>query len=495
MNDISTPDAYTRLLERSRELNLLGGARNLLSWDQETGLPHKGVAFRAEQLAYLGGKMHRLQTDAAVGKWIAECEDAGIDAASFEAANVREWRWEYEQATKLPSEFVEEESKATSLAMEAWQAARGKSDFGAFRPHLEKMVDLSRRKADYFGYETCAYDALLNCYERGATSAALVKTFSELREALAEIGPLAWEKSAAIPAGLLKGNYPIAAQQAFNAEVAAAFGFDFEAGRIDTTAHPFCSGIAPGDTRLTTRYDQSDFTSSLYGVLHECGHGLYEQGLPKDDNGAPATESVSLGIHESQSRLWENHVGRAPEFWAFWYHRAVEHFPSIRKHSFEDIARAVLRSERTFIRVEADEVTYDAHIILRFEIERRLISGDLLANDVPEAWNADFEAMFGLKVGKDANGCLQDIHWSMGGIGYFPTYSLGNINAAQLMHAAAPQVGDGLKTGDYAALLEWLRENIHRHGRHYLPDELMQRATGEAPNAKYHIEHLKKLYT
>jgi carboxypeptidase Taq len=487
------PDSYASLLERSRELNLLAGARNVLSWDQETYLPKKGVAFRAEQLAYLGGKMHRLQTDGVVGTWIAKCEDAGLDG--LEAAAVREWRWEFDLATKLPSEFVEEESRVSSLAMEAWQSARGKSDFAEFRPHLEKLVDLSRRKADFFGYEACAYDALLDCYERGSTSAGLVETFSALRASLAEIGPLAWERSASVPADLLHGHYPVAAQQAFNAEVAAAFGFDFEAGRIDTTAHPFCSGIAPGDTRLTTRYDEADFMSSLYGVLHEVGHGLYEQGLPKDENGAPVTESVSLGIHESQSRLWENHVGRSPEFWAVWYDRACVHFEDLRKHSVEDVMRAVLRSERTFIRVEADEVTYDAHIILRFEIERRLISGELAVADVPEAWNAEFEAMFGLKVDKDSNGCLQDIHWSMGGFGYFPTYTQGNINAAQLMNAARPHIGDGLKVGNYEALLTWLRENVHQHGRRYLPNELMQRATGEAPNAKYHCEHLRKTYT
>ena len=275
-------------------------------------------------------------------------------------------------------------------------------------------------------------------------------------------------------------------------------GFDFEAGRIDTTTHPFCSGLAPGDTRLTTRYDETDFLSSLYGVLHECGHGLYEQGLPKTEDGLPVTDASSLGIHESQSRLWENHVGRSPAFWEHWFPRAAEHFPSLRNLTPTDLAGAGSRSERSFIRVEADEVTYDLHVMLRFDLESRLMAGELEVADVPAAWNAAFEELFGLKVDKDANGCLQDIHWSMGSMGYFPTYSLGNLTAAHLFHHARrlkPEIDGELRAGNYGTLLGWLREKIHLPGRRWMPGELIERATGEVLNPAHHIAHLRERYT
>ncbi len=485
--------AYENLLSLSRELTLLRSTASLLGWDQETNLPPKGVAFRAEQLGYLSGRVHEMFTAPHVGDWISHCEDN----SSGDAANLREWRWEYDRSTKLPTEFVEEFEKTRAHSMEAWQKARAGSDFGQFQPHLEKIVELSRRKADYIGYETCPYDALIDAWERGMTSARLREIFDALKSEIAEIGPAAWEKSASIPENSLNGDYPVGAQQAFNRKVAEAFGFDFEAGRIDTTTHPFCSGMAPGDTRLTTRYDASDFTSSLYGVMHETGHGLYEQGLPKDVTGAPVTESSSLGIHESQSRLWENHVGRSAAFWEHWYGTAVEHLPSLKNHTVEDVIRAVQRSAKSFIRVEADEVTYDLHVLLRFDLESRLMSGDLEVRDVPGAWNHAFEEMFGLKVENDRDGCLQDIHWSMGTLGYFPTYSLGNLNASHLFHHAKiqkPEIEGELARGEYGTLLAWLREHIHQRGRQELPEALIEAATGEPLNAQYHVNHLRERY-
>ena len=294
--------------------------------------------------------------------------------------------------------------------------------------------------ADQWGYAESRYDALLEGHERGARASELKKLFAEFRPQLVAILGPAVERSRSVPEDLLDGDYPIAAQQAFNREVAAAVGFDFDAGRIDTTTHPFCTGLGPGDTRMTTRYDARNFTESLYGVLHETGHGLYDQGLVAEHYGTPLGKDCSMGIHESQSRLWENHVGRSLVFWQHWQGRACEHFPNLRKFTPEQIHGAINRVTPSFIRTEADQVSYDLHILLRFEMELRLINGDLAVADVPAVWNAEFEKMLGLKVPDDARGCLQDIHWSLGAFGYFPTYTLGNLNAAQLMNTVAWEV-------------------------------------------------------
>lgn len=487
--------AYDKLIERSREIALFTSSAGLLSWDQETFMPGGGVNYRAEQLAFLGGKAHALFTAPEVGEWIATEEGGASDGV--QAANVRAWRWSYDRATKLPVEFVQERARVSSLAKSAWAEARETSEFSRFAPHLEKIVDLNRRQADYYGYEGEPYDALLETYERGATTAGVGGLFEDLKPQLREIGRAAAERSANVPADLLAGDYPQTAQADFNSAVAAAFGFDFQRGRIDTTTHPFCTGLAPGDTRLTTRYDTRDFSSSFYGVLHETGHGLYEQGLPEEHFGTPAGSSASLGIHESQSRLWENHVGRQPAFWNHWYGKAVESLPTLKSRSVEDLSAAAARSQAGFIRVDADEATYDLHIILRFEIERELISGELAVADLPEAWNARFENFFGLQVDKDSNGCLQDIHWSMGALGYFPTYTIGNLCAAQLFAKAGEEISgmdQQLATGNYSELLAWLRSRIHEKGSQLLPNELIEQATGQPLDARFHLEHLKARY-
>ncbi|MGK0185198.1 MAG: carboxypeptidase Taq [Verrucomicrobiales bacterium] len=487
---------YAKLVERFREISYLGSASALLGWDQETYMPASAIAFRAKQGAYFSARMHELATGADVGDWLMACEDAGL-TDPVAAANVREWRHDYDRETKLETALVAEFKEATSLGISAWQGAREKSDFAIFQPHLEKLVELNMIKADAWGYEECRYDALLETYERGARASQLDDVFGSLKPKVVEIVQAALERSKSIPGDLLGGEYPQAQQMAFNREVAEAIGFDFSAGRIDTTAHPFCSGLAPGDVRLTTRYNENDFTSSLFGVLHEAGHGLYEQGLQPELFGTPCGEAVSLGIHESQSRLWENHVGRSRAFWERWLPRAVHFFPHLAKISIDEMTAAVNRAELSHIRVEADEATYDLHVMLRFEMEKRLVSGDLKVADLPAAWNEEFQSMFGLEVRQDAEGCLQDIHWSMGALGYFPTYSLGNLNASQLF-ARAMTHGDGIESalvaGNYAPLLDWLRKNVHQHGRRFLPDDLMSTVTGESVQPAYHLAHLQNRY-
>jgi len=486
--------AYQKLRERFREVALIGGASGLLSWDQDTYMPPKSAPCRADQLACLSGWRHRLAVAPEVNDWIKACEDQGFPAGSKEAANLREWRRDYDREAKLPQALVEDFERTSSLARMAWMDARAKSEFPIFAPHLAKLLALTREKANYWGYQDSRYDALLDGFEPGARTGQLRSLFAELRPAIVAIlGPAA-ERSAITPGELLSGNYPIAGQQALNREVAAAMGFDFEAGRIDTTAHPFCASPGVGDVRLTTRYHERDFSVSLYGVMHEAGHGLYDQGLPEDDFGTPAGEAASLGIHESQSRLWENKVGCARPFWEHWLPAAARHLPDLARFSPAEITRALNRVSPSFIRVEADEVTYDLHIILRFELELRLLEGDLAVADLPTAWNEEFEKMFSLRVPDDAHGCLQDIHWSLGIFGYFPTYTLGNLNSAQLFAAARKQIA-GLDTqlaqGSYKALLDWLRANVHAHGRCLPPQDLMQQATGEPTQISYHLEYLR----
>jgi carboxypeptidase Taq len=490
-------EPYRLLRDRMREVVTVRSAAGVLGWDQETFLPEKGVPYRAGQLACLNGWQHRLATAPEVGGWIKACEDHGFRDGSIESTNVRGWRRAYDRAVKLPVELVEEISRTTSVAHGAWIEARRSSDFAHFQPHLEQVVDLTRRKADCWGWSDCRYDALLDEFEPGARTAAISALFIDLAPRIsALIGP-ATERSARWPATRLAGSYPRAAQEAFNREVAEAIGFDFKAGRIDASVHPFCSSLGPDDTRLTTRYDEADFTKSLYGVLHETGHGLYDQGLNKDQWGLPAGDAASVGIHESQSRLWENHVGGTPAFWKHWLSRASAHFPHLKGIDPEAVAGAAARVSPSLIRVEADEVTYDLHIILRFEIERDLIGGTLGVRDVPAAWNTRFETLLGIPVPDDARGCLQDVHWGFGLFGYFATYTLGNLNASQLMHRATqdlPDLGDELGSGNYRPLLEWLREKVHRHGQRWLPQDLMDTVTGEPTRAAYHLDYLREKF-
>jgi len=487
--------AYSNLCERFDEIALLNSAAGHLGWDQETYLPKGGGPVRSRQLSYLSGKVHQLATSDDVGGWISECEGGDFTDGSIEAANISGWRHGYDRAVKLPSSLVKEFAGTTSEAVAVWQDAREKSDFSLFSPTLAKVVDLTRQKAEAWGYESEPYDALLEEYERGVCANDIATVFDALEPELVEI--VAEACSAKPGAVLPSGPYPVADQMEFNAKVAAAIGFDFDRGRIDTAAHPFCTGLTPGDTRLTTRYTEDDFTSSLFGVLHEAGHGMYEQGLLADQWGRPAGTSVSLGIHESQSRLWENHVGRSAEFWEVWLPEAQKSFPVLEGLAVGDMVKIVNTAKKSHIRVEADEVTYDLHILLRFQLERALFAGDLDVADLAGEWNTRFEELFGLPVKKDADGCLQDIHWSFGLIGYFPTYTLGNLNAAQLYRAAhqqLPSLAGELASGRYGSLLSWLNTNVHEVGMQKTPPEILSDSTGEAVQSRYHLEHLRSRY-
>lgn len=484
------------IFEKARKCALIRSSAEVIGWDQETYMPPAAANHRADQIAWLYSHAHELATSIEWKEALEQAE-ATDDGSDFTAsANLRELRREFARATKLPVELVSRASSAASLAKHAWADARKRSDFTTFAPHLETLLGIAREQAELWGYQEEAYDALLDGYERNTSTGAVAALFDKLKPELREIAAHAVKNSAAHAPSLPEGPYPIEAQRRFNEQVARSIGFDFEAGRIDTTTHPFCTTLGPRDIRLTTRYMESDFTSSLFGVLHEAGHGLYEQGLPADDFGLPSGTAVSLGIHESQSRLWENHVGRSRAFWNRWYPVAQEIFPQLADFPQEKFMHYLWRAEFTPIRVEADEATYDLHILLRFSLERQMVSGTLAVKDVPEAWNNGFKELFGFAPPDDAHGCLQDIHWSMGGLGYFSTYTLGNINSAQLFAAAQkdPAIAAATEKADYAPLLAWLRENVHSKGATLDPAELIRQATGSVPTPDAYLAHLRSRY-
>jgi carboxypeptidase Taq len=489
--------AYAELVRRSKDVALIQSCSAVLQWDQQTYMPKAGSALRGDQLAMLAALAHDRATDPRVGELLAAVEASPFAPDSLEAANVREMRHSYDRATKLPKRLVEELARVTTQAQEAWVGARAKSEFPAFRPWLEKVLALKREEAHAVGFKGHAYDALLDEYEPGMTSAEVTHIFADLAKELVPLIRAVAESLRKPDRSVLDRDFPTDRQKVFGEAAAAAIGFDFTAGRLDTTTHPFCSGFGPGDCRITTRYNPRAFHESFFGVLHEAGHGLYEQNLPAEHFGTPAGAACSLGIHESQSRLWENQVGRSRPFWEHFFPRMKQTFPTVSDVSPEAFFFAVNEVRPSFIRVEADEATYNLHIILRFELELKLITGELSVADLPAAWNTKFQSLFGMIPPSDREGCLQDIHWSLGGVGYFPTYTLGNLYAAQFMAAArrdlgGPDVEAGFRRGEFAALADWLKSRVHAHGRRYRSGELCLRATRQSLSSAPFLTYLRE---
>ncbi len=492
-------DLFDELVSRLKQTAVLASCSALLGWDEQTYLPPGGAPHRAEQLGLLAGLAHQRATDPRVGELLSELEASRhFSPETADGALLREARRDFDRKTKLPQRLVEQLSKTTTLAQHAWVEARKKKDFAAFQPWLEQVIALKREEADAINLGGEKYDALLDDYENGATSERIEAAFAELRTELVSLLAAIRDSGIEPDTSIITRRFPIEAQRAFGQSAASAIGFDFNRGRIDEAAHPFCSGNGPGDCRLTTRYDEHHFPQAFFGTLHEAGHGLYEQGLPAEYYGTPLGEACSLGIHESQSRMWENFVGRSWAFWSHFFPEAQRAFPeALAGVDAESLYRAVNDVRPSFIRVEADEVTYNLHIMLRFELERPLIRGDLSPADVPDAWNEAFRRDFGMSPANASEGCLQDIHWSAGLVGYFPTYTLGNIYAAQLFDKARSDLGDldaMFRGGDFAPLKQWLVENVHRHGRRYRPTELIERVTGSPPTSAPLVRHLRTKY-
>lgn len=493
---------YTELHNKMRDIETLTATERIISWDQETMMPTNGAELRADQLTQLSGMIHAKKTDPAIGE-LLQAAAADSQADEIQAANIREMQRDFDRDTKLPTTLVEALARASSLGMHAWKEARAKEDFSIFAPKLKEIFDLNREKADCLGVPEGGerYDALMDLYEPGMTAARTEEVFKPLRTFTVDTLASLRDKTDNFtntpdlsPATL---NLPLAQQKQFVKKVLEQMCYSDDEGREDDAAHPFCTGIGPGDTRITNRYRADGWCDSLSSGMHEGGHALYEMGIDKRTYfGLPMGSAVSLGIHESQSRMWENQIGRSLPFWNWALPIAREIFGEAIPASINPTAmfKASNLMHPSFIRVESDELTYNLHIMLRFDFERALIKEDLSINDLPAAWNERMKQDFGLDVPNDSKGCLQDIHWSMAAVGYFATYSFGNIYSAQFWNtigSAFPDRDAMVERGELEPIRNWLRDNIHAHGRRYSADDLCAKVTGEGMNAEPLMAYLK----
>lgn len=489
---------YDALLAHSRETALLASVESLLGWDERTQLPPAGNEYRAEQMTYLAGVVHKRRTDPRLGEWLGELTASPLaaDRTSDSGATIRELKRQYDKKVRLPQKLVEELTRTAVLAQHAWVEARQKDDFASFRPLLEKTYVLKRQEAEALGYPQCPYDALLDDYEPHALTADVAETLAGLRAELVPLVAAIRDSGRQPKREILTRKYPLDVQRDFGTQASARVGFDYQRGRLDVTHHPFCTGMGPHDHRITTRYEEEYFPCAFFGILHEAGHGMYDQGLRTDQFGLPLGDALSLGIHESQSRMWENQVGRSRAFWEFFYGDAQRAFPAaLGDVSRDDFFFAINDVRPTLIRVEADEATYNLHILVRFELEQALINDDLRVADLPAAWNDKYREYLGITPPNDADGVLQDIHWSAGLVGYFATYSLGNLYAAQFFERADKDLGglhQQFARGEFQPLLDWLRKNIHVDGKRYTSAELVQRVTGRPLSHGPLIAHLRR---
>ncbi|MFK7845898.1 MAG: carboxypeptidase M32 [Rhodothermales bacterium] len=473
---------------------------NLLEWDQETYMPEGAAGARAHQIATLRKLAHELFTRDEMGELLeaAGQELNGADPLSTEAALVRVAGRDFERALKLPAELVADFARAVSHGKNAWKEARESDTFATFAPHLQTLVDLNIQKAEAYGYTDKIYDAMLDQYEPGMKTAEVESVFADLREQLVPI--VQQIQAASQPADpFLHIKYDHQKQWDFGLDVIRDFGYNFKCGRQDVSAHPFTTSFSITDVRLTTRVNEHFFPTALFGTLHEAGHGLYEQGVALELDRTPLAEGTSLGMHESQSRLWENLVGRSKPFWEHYYPKLQRIFPDqLKAISLDTFYPALNKVNPSLIRVEADEVTYNLHIMLRFEIENALVDGKVKVNDLPELWRTKMGEYLGVTPENDADGVLQDIHWSLGVFGYFPTYALGNLMSTQLFDQASkdlPNLDDQMRNGQFAELLSWLQTNIHQYGRKLEAGEILERVTGERLNSESWLRYVKQKYS
>ncbi len=487
-----------QLREVLAQVNDLSSAAALLHWDQATYMPSGGAAARGRQLATLSRLAHETFIQPRVGELLESLRalENESDPEGFEAALIRVTRRDWEKAARIPTEFEARFSSHCALSYEAWTRARPANDWNLMRPILEKTLDLSRELASFTPHDHPA-DPLIDESDPGFTAAQISALFGELR---AELVPLVADVAARGGAddAVLRGHFDLSAQKQFAREVVGDFGYDFERGRMDSTHHPFMTKFSLGDVRITIREDESEVSSLLLGAMHEAGHAMYEQGIAPIYEATPLAAGASSGLHESQSRLWENFVGRSPQFWSHYYPKFQSQFPQLQSVKWDEFLRALNRSERTLIRTEADELTYNLHVMIRFDLELQMLEGNLEIRDLPDAWNARYLSDLGVQVPDYYHGCLQDVHWFGGAIGgAFQGYTLGNILSAQFFEAATrahPSIENDMARGEFGALRDWLTSNLYRFGRAREPQQLVESATGASLQIKPYMDYLRVKY-
>lgn len=492
----SSADLYAAYKETTQKAADLNNASAVLGWDQEVYMPAKGFDVRGRQLATLASLAHEMLTSEAYGNQLQELAGRG-DLADDEKRNVELSLEDYNKNKKLSAAFVEAITQQTSASYNAWIQSRKENKFSIYAPELDKMIQLKKQQASMYGHESNPYDALLDEYEKGASVALLDRVFGDVKQQL----PVLLDKiktAQQVDDSFFLRNYPQQAQWDFSMDVLRAMGYDFEAGRQDMSEHPFTTSFAPTDVRVTTRVDENNYSSLLWSSIHEGGHALYEQGLPIEQYGLPLGAAASLGIHESQSRLWENNVGRGKQFWHHFYPKLQQYFPQqLKDVSVELFYKGMNKVEPSLIRTEADEVTYHFHVMIRYEIEKGLMNGDLFTEDLPEAWNGLYNKYLGISAQDDKTGVLQDVHWAHGSFGYFPTYSLGSFYAAQFYQQAVkeiPTLADDITNGRLLGLREWLRGKVHQYGRRYTSEELCKQITGTGLDFKVFMQYAHEKY-
>jgi len=493
-------EKYQALVHRLAEVRNINRALAVLGWDQQVNMPPGGAEGRAAQIGTLTRIGHDMLISDETARLLedAEREIDGADYDTDEASLVRVSKQDYQEATCLPTELVAQLAEIEVIGHQVWAKARADNNFAAFVPTLEKILDLKRQETEAIGYKEHPYDALLNQFERGMTAKRVKQLFDAHKPDLVALIAAIRERGSTVNDAVLHQPFDIEQQRAFGVRVVKTYGYDFERGRQDEAVHPFCTTFSQGDVRITTRFTPDFLNPSLFGTMHESGHAMYKQGVSPSLEGTPLSRGTSLGVHESQSRMWENFVGRSKGFWNWALPLLKAQFPDqLGGVDLETFYRAINKVQPSFIRVEADEATYNLHIMLRFELEMEMVAGNVKVPDLNEEWNDRFETFFGITPPSDKLGVLQDVHWSNGLIGYFPTYAIGNLLAAQYFRKALqdrPSIPDDIANGKFDTLLGWLRENIHQHGRKFTAEELTQRVTGESIDCKYYMQYLYDKY-
>ncbi|MEG1255788.1 carboxypeptidase M32 [Clostridium sp.] len=472
-------------------------AQSLINWDMNTGIPSKAIEGRIEVMGYLYSETIKLITSPKVGEWIEYFSDK-MDMLSFKDKRIIEnLKRNYDEFIKIPAERNKEYQMLCSTSEAFWKTAKANNDYESFKPYLEKIIGFTKEFAEYIGYEGNVYNKCLDDYERGLTIEKTDKIFQEIRDGIVELLNKIKSSKVKVDDSFFKKHFSTKDQDEFGKFVLEKIGYDFDAGRLDTTVHPFTTNFGNKDVRITTNYDENDFRSAFFSNIHEGGHGIYEQNSDDDLEYTGLSGGTSMGIHESQSRYYENILGRSKEFWAYFYPEAQKRFPQFEGVSLEEFYKGINKIETSLIRTDADELTYSLHIIIRYELEKELLNDEITVDELPKMWNEKYKKYLGIEPKNYTEGVLQDVHWSAGLVGYFPSYALGNVYGAQFLNKMKEDIKDYddiVKNGNFEVIKEWLKENIHKHGALYTPSELIVKVTGEDINPKYFLEYLNKKY-